>query len=55
MVAKPEGKKPLGKVGICVRLMSCLVLRKQDRRTGTGCNQLTAGATGNEIVECLVA
>jgi hypothetical protein len=55
LVAKSEGKKPLGKVGVCVRLMSCLVLKKQDRTTGTGCIQLTEGCYWERIVECLVA
>jgi hypothetical protein len=55
MVAKPKGKKPLGKVGVCVRLISCLVLKKQDRTAGTGCIQFTAGCYWERIVECLVA
>jgi len=33
IVAKPEGNKPLGIVGICGRLILCLVLKKQEGRT----------------------
>jgi len=37
IVAKPEGQKPLGKVGISGRLTLYMVLKKQDGRTRTGC------------------
>jgi hypothetical protein len=33
MVAKPEGKKPLGKLDLRGSLIFCLVLKKEDGRT----------------------
>jgi hypothetical protein len=43
LVAKPEGKKPLGKLGISGRSILCLVLKKQDGRKRIGCIQQTIG------------
>jgi len=49
IVAKPEGKKPLGKLGISGRSILCLGLKKQDG-SELGASSKPYGTTGNEIM-----